>query len=133
MHRDPHPHREKEGDPRQLWRENCVASVLDFRRNVKFQRGVFGICCDVAEQVARECGKDKPIIVNEDADLLVQRRENCRILRLLVLTLVLCAEIRRQLCHQVPDERRHLPAPILLKRNLAGERVELQHHCLIEI
>ena len=56
-----------------------------------------------------------------------------RILRLFVLTLLLCAEIRRQLCHQVLDERRHLPASILLERNLAGERVELQHHFLIEV
>ena len=32
---------------------NCVANVLDVRRNFKFQRGVFGICCDVEHQNAR--------------------------------------------------------------------------------
>ena len=82
---------------------------------------------------SRECSKDKSIIVNEDAELLVQRRENHPSPRLFVLTLVLCEKIRRQLCHQGPDERRHLPAPVLLERNLAGERVELQHHCLIKM
>ena len=112
--------------------ERKRSSFGEERRDTKFQRGVFGICCDVVHQVARERNKDKLIIVNEDAELLVQRRENRPSLRLFVLTLVLCAEIRRQLCHQISDERRHLPAPVLLERNLARERVELQHHRLIE-
>ena len=81
---------------------------------------------------SRECSEDKPNIVNEDAELLVQRRENRPSPRLFVPTLVHCKNIRRQLCHQVPFERRLLPAPILLERNLVGERVELRHHCLIE-
>ena len=74
---------------------------------------------------SREGSKDKPVIVNEDAALFVQRRENRPSLRLFVLTLVLCGKIRRQLCHRVTDERRHLPAPILLERNFAGERVAM--------
>ena len=52
-------------------------------------------CC--TPRLARECSKDKPIIVNEDAELLVQRRENRPSLRIFVLANVLWAEIRRQL------------------------------------
>ena len=124
MHRDLHTHREK-AIHASFGKENCVASVLDVRRNFKLQRGVFGICCDVAHQVARECSEGKPIIVDEDAELLAQRKENRPSLRLLILTLVQCTEIRRQLCHQVPDERRRTPTPILLERSLARKRVEL--------
>ena len=109
MHRDLHPHREK-AIHASFGRKSCVASVLDARRNFKFQRGVFGICCDVVHQVARESSENKPIIVNADPELLVQRRENRPSLRLFVLTLALCKKIRRQLCHQVPDERRQVGA-----------------------
>ena len=69
-------------------------------------------CASMLYTKSRESvAKTKPIIVNEDAELLVHRGEDRLSLRLFVLTLVLCEEIRRQLCHQIPDERRHLPAP----------------------
>ena len=70
MHRDIHPHREK-AIHASFGGENCVARILDARRNFKLQRGVFGICCIGVHQVARECSKDKPFSVNDDAELLV--------------------------------------------------------------
>ena len=92
--------------------ENCVASVLDVPRNFK-------ILTRCLWHLLRCCTPSRARVMQGQTNSTKMMSSSCNEERLArtfspSFSLVLCAEIRRHLWHQVPDERRHFPTPILL-------------------